>query len=349
MMSVSIIMPVYNVEKYLRESIESILAQTYTNYELILVDDGSPDGCPQICDEYAKQYEQIRVCHKQNGGLSSARNAGIKNACGKYILFVDSDDTIEPNLLEDVVSQAEKTNADVTIFGVNTKVIKSGVVQAYRKGKHAPALLEGRSQTEGNFIFLTEDNAWSFSTDKLYKREIIVENNIEYNSYYDKVCEDTIFLLDLFPFVNKICIVEGCYYNYAIRDTQSVVMSFVPNRYEKYYGRFCKTRALLSQMGQESDKQEFLYSLYCTFILWAYEMMFHKDCRYTLRERYKYIKNTFSIRQEGKDFCKNAREYIKNQEVYLQASKTARKVLDNILKGKYRKAWMYHVLAFMRR
>ena len=257
-------MPVYNVEKYLRESIESILAQTYTNYELILVDDGSPDGCPQICDEYAKQYEQIRVCHKQNGGSSSARNAGIKNACGKYILFVDSDDTIEPNLLEDVVSQAEKTNADVTIFGVNTKVIKSGVVQAYRKGKHAPALLEGRSQTEGNFVFLTEDNAWSFSWDKLYKREIIVENNIEYNSYYDKVCEDTIFLLDLFPFVNKICIVEGCYYNYAIRDTQSVVMSFVPNRYEKYYGRFCKTRALLSQMGQESNKQEFLYSLYCS-------------------------------------------------------------------------------------
>lgn len=123
---VSIIMPVYNVEKYIRGSIDSVLAQTYTDFELIIVDDGSPDYSPQICDEYASKNNRIRVIHKLNGGLSSARNTGVDHANGKYILFIDSDDTIEPDLLEKVVPVAEKENADVTIFGIKTVVTKNG-------------------------------------------------------------------------------------------------------------------------------------------------------------------------------------------------------------------------------
>lgn len=97
MPAISIIVPVYNVEKHLHKCIDSILNQTFTDFELILVDDGSPDNCPAICDEYAKQDTRIKVIHKNNGGLSSARNAGIKNATGKYIMFCDSDDTVDPD------------------------------------------------------------------------------------------------------------------------------------------------------------------------------------------------------------------------------------------------------------
>lgn len=108
MKSVSIIVPVYQVESRLRRCIESILAQTFTDFELILVDDGSPDRCPLICDEYAKNDERIRVIHKKNGGLSSARNAGMEAAQGKYFLFCDSDDYVSPHWCETLVKQIKK-------------------------------------------------------------------------------------------------------------------------------------------------------------------------------------------------------------------------------------------------
>src|SRR5574344_2644299 len=97
---ISIIVPVYKVEQYLDECVQSIRNQTYTNLEIILVDDGSPDRCPEMCDEYAKQDSRIKVIHKKNGGPSSARNIGLNAASGLYIGFVDSDDVIAPNMYE---------------------------------------------------------------------------------------------------------------------------------------------------------------------------------------------------------------------------------------------------------
>ena len=105
---VSIIVPVYNVEQYLRRCIESILSQTYHNFELILVDDGSTDSSGAICDEYALADERIHVIHKPNGGVSSARNAGIDTAKGEYILFVDSDDRVEPQHISNMIPSADE-------------------------------------------------------------------------------------------------------------------------------------------------------------------------------------------------------------------------------------------------
>ena len=97
---ISVIIPVYNVEKYLRRCVESVLNQTYVNLEIILVDDGSLDKSKSICDEFAQKYERVKVIHKKNGGLSSARNAGIELATGEYIGFVDSDDDVDPCMYE---------------------------------------------------------------------------------------------------------------------------------------------------------------------------------------------------------------------------------------------------------
>ena len=96
----SVIVPIYNIEKYLTRCIDSVLAQTFSDYELILVDDGSPDNCPVICDEYAAKDARIKVIHKQNGGLVSARQAGIRIACGDYVFHLDGDDAILPDALE---------------------------------------------------------------------------------------------------------------------------------------------------------------------------------------------------------------------------------------------------------
>ena len=113
---VSVIVPVYKVERYIRKCIDSILKQSFTDFELILVDDGSPDKCGKICDEYAAKDKRIKVIHKKNGGLSDARNAGLDYATGGYICFIDSDDWIHKDLLKDNLERLVSENADVIIF-----------------------------------------------------------------------------------------------------------------------------------------------------------------------------------------------------------------------------------------
>ena len=136
---ISVIVPVYNVEKYLRRCVDSILGQTYSDFELLLVDDGSPDGCPQICDEYAARDSRVRVIHKPNGGLISARNAGILAARGDYVCIVDGDDRALGNMLQfirDTVSKSPEP-PDMVLFGAysvysdHTEEIRNEVPEGY--------------------------------------------------------------------------------------------------------------------------------------------------------------------------------------------------------------------------
>lgn len=113
----SIIVPIYKIEDYLPQCIESILAQNYSEFELILVDDGSPDDCPAICEDYSKKDSRIKVIHKSNGGLVSARKAGLRIAQGEYIGYVDGDDWIEPDFYERLMRKAEESNADIVASG----------------------------------------------------------------------------------------------------------------------------------------------------------------------------------------------------------------------------------------
>ncbi len=146
---ISVIIPVYKTEEYLARCLESILAQSYQNIEILLVDDGSPDRCPQICDEWAQNYENIRVIHKENGGLSSARNAGIEAATGKYIAFVDSDDAIEKNMLERLYFVAEKHQAEVAMLqyaevqeGNEPPIVQAAEERVYRGEEIKKAFLQ---------------------------------------------------------------------------------------------------------------------------------------------------------------------------------------------------------------
>jgi len=117
---VSIIIPVYKVEKFLDECVKSVVAQTYRNLEILLVDDGSPDDCPAMCDAWATRDPRVRVIHKPNGGLSDARNAGIDGATGSYIYFADSDDTVAPTLVEDCLNAMREYDADLVMFQFDT-------------------------------------------------------------------------------------------------------------------------------------------------------------------------------------------------------------------------------------
>lgn len=119
-LKISIIVPVYKVEPYIHKCVDSILAQTFKDFELILVDDGSPDNCGQICDEYAQKDSRVKVIHKENGGVSSARNVGIDTALGEYITFIDPDDIIEQNMYQVLFEHAIKYSADIVVCPIRS-------------------------------------------------------------------------------------------------------------------------------------------------------------------------------------------------------------------------------------
>ncbi len=148
----SIIIPIYNVEKYLPTCIESFLSQTYTDFELLLIDDGSPDSCGQICDEYAAKDSRIRVFHKENEGVSRARNLGLDNARGEIISFVDADDWVTPSYCDTIVSNME--NKDFLLFS-ETWYYEDGCVAFYSAGEREAV---GRENVEEGLAFLMCNN-----------------------------------------------------------------------------------------------------------------------------------------------------------------------------------------------
>ncbi|OUQ56650.1 hypothetical protein B5E58_10520 [Tyzzerella sp. An114] len=209
---ISVIVPVYKVEEYLNKCVDSIINQTYKNLEIILVDDGSPDSCGKICDEYAKKDSRIKVIHKENGGVSSARNAGLDVATGDYIGFVDSDDWIEPNMYEFLIKKCLYYNTDIARcefideydFNISDKNI---------------------SLNENYYIIENSDNiiidiikgSWSEGVlcNKLYKssllRNIRLKNDLKY-------CEDLLFNYYVMKKANKIFVSNIKKYHYFRRN-----------------------------------------------------------------------------------------------------------------------------------
>lgn len=162
---ISVIVPIFNVEKYLNRCVESILKQSYTDFELILVDDGSPDKCPAICDEYALQDKRIKVIHKQNGGLSSARNAGLEIAKGDYIAFVDSDDFIHPDYLRLLYQALKETGADISICDYKT-------IKDYKIIEEQNENIDKLEIYDNYSIFLLRSLDIFVSWNKLYKKSL---------------------------------------------------------------------------------------------------------------------------------------------------------------------------------
>ena len=166
---ISVIVPVYKVEKYLEKCIESVLKQTYTNLQIILVDDGSPDNCGKICDEYAKKDSRIEVIHKINGGLSDARNVGINRANGRYIGFVDSDDYIKEDMYEKLINLIKEYDADISICNLYDVIDGKEYVRNKDNGIHEYSRIDILKE------ILLDKNIQSYAWNKLYKKELFDE------------------------------------------------------------------------------------------------------------------------------------------------------------------------------
>ena len=215
----SIIVPIYDVEHYLIQCIESVLAQDYSNYELILVDDGSPDNSIDICTKYAKQYSNIVFIHKINGGLSDARNAGIKLARGEYLMFLDSDDYWEgTSILSDLEKIITENNPDV-IFNYLKSVYPDKIVNHYIKRDK----LTGSFQED--FQDLYQDGIYlGFAWTKVIKKEIILKNNLLFIK--GRNFEDIPWSFSLVKHIKDYAIYQNCFYMYR-RERKGSISSVV--------------------------------------------------------------------------------------------------------------------------
>lgn len=243
MIKLSIIVPIYGVEKYLPKCVDSLLNQDIDNYEIILVDDGSPDSCPAICDDYAKHYTlnithstpTIKVIHRENGGLSAARNSGIEVAQGEYIMFVDSDDYIEPNVLKGLLEQVERDNLDVLRYRLQyvriknegvSELVNEAEYEVYNPYKIDPFKGNDYSEvaTDGVSFLNSRMNTRCYAWQFIIKRSLIVKSEEVRGKSDDCLFTEGIYFEDtdwtprMLMRAKRVASTNTVVYNYLMRE-----------------------------------------------------------------------------------------------------------------------------------
>lgn len=268
---ISVIVPVYNAQKYLVRCVDSIRSQTYGNLEIILVDDGSPDECPRLCDELSEQDARIKVIHKQNAGQGLARNDGLDIATGEYVTFVDSDDWIGRDHIENLYKAIKKHNADASL-GNHTKVsvdgtetprmlsLTEGVYEGERITKDLLLSLIGADLNSDRDVLINSSVSMN-----MYKMECIKQNKICFVSERYAVAEDFYFNVDSFYYASKIVYVKEKGY-YYFQNTESTGEKYNPKRFERtlnYYSVISKRVELygLKDRAEHRVERSFLMKI----------------------------------------------------------------------------------------
>lgn len=306
---ISIIIPVYKVEEYLEKCIESVLKQTYTNLQIILVDDGSPDNCGKICDEYAKKDPRIEVIHKVNGGLSDARNVGIAKAKGKYIGFVDSDDYIKEDMYEILINLIKEYDADVSICNLYDVIDGKEYIRNNENGIQKYSRLEILKEV------LLDKNIQSYAWNKLYKKELFDEIKYPIGKKYEDI--GTTFYV--FEKCNKIVVTSKPEYYYLKRSdslvnnvTESTVLDYTDIIIQRY---------LYTQKNIEELRKYNNYYLAKTLITAHNDIELLGSISEKMQEKYKELYNLVY------DIMKNNRKDI--EELFNDEQK---KTIENLIR-----------------
>ena len=236
---VSIIIPVYNVKEYLRRCFESILDQTFSAYEVIVVDDGSTDGGGLLCDELGARDARVRVFHQENGGLSAARNAGLARARGEYIAFLDSDDYVMPNFLERLLKTAETQNADIVMCQYQI-LLPNGKILFKHPGRN-----QVLSAPQAIRRLYRDVSVHHFAWNKLYKRALFFEAGFSFPSM---IFEDIASVHELFHQADKVVFIQDILYNYCQRKN-SLFATIHSRRLNDYVRAMEMTKEYLERNG----------------------------------------------------------------------------------------------------
>lgn len=288
---VSLIIPVYNVESYLCKCLKSAITQTLKDIEIIVVNDGSTDSSGTIIKSFLDIDKRIVLIDKENGGLSSARNMGIKVAHGEFIAFLDSDDSIEPTFLEKMYCYAKETNSDIVMCNYSKVIEKNGhIISGYRNIKNNTVF----SSEEAVHKIILDLSIQNYAWDKIYKRNLFIEHNIFYpvGMYY----EDMPTTFRLFFYANQVAYLNEYLYNYLQREN-SITKSFN----EKHIEDVLKALYLMKEFMLDNGiylKYSKEYRFFCNknLVIFTHNIiMKYRADKYTLKEAIKYLSTRISI------------------------------------------------------
>ena len=334
MPKVSIIVPVYKVEPYLRKCVDSILSQSFSDFELILVDDGSTDNCGLICDEYKEKDSRVRVLHQKNAGLSEARNKGIELAKGTYVMFIDSDDYIEERLVECLYQKIEENSADIAICSVycvpeNRNVNMSGFKNDYNPIKSMA--YTGREILSVK-MFERESWIWVIACNKLYKRELFSKLRFPKG----KIHEDEFMIHKIMLMCDKVIGVPEVSYIYLIREGSITGRKINIKRLDYVECLFDRVKCYAEERGFEHIAKKMLEDGVREFRKYYYNVGKKSDKAHKNRNRelQKLYREAFRTLKRKK--IKLDRYYYVNyfSMYYTWVSYIARKKLIRIIKGK---------------
>lgn len=284
--TVSVIVPVYNGEKYIDTCMKCLLEQTYSNIEIILVNDGSKDKSGEICDRYAQNNNNVKVVHKSNGGLSSARNAGIEASTGEFLYFYDVDDEITPDLVKDNVELAQKHNADVVLFCFwyyvedRKELIPNQMKETF--------IGNAKEFFESGLTEVIEKEIFNAPWNKMVRRSVMEENNIRFNTDYP-IYEDVIFASEMFPRVSKVVVNKEMYYKYFVRSSGTLITRYYPNLFDAvslYYKnivQYCN-----KYENHDTQLERFNYLYFRLIAAHLKQVSCHKDL--AKKEKYRLLK-----------------------------------------------------------
>ncbi len=313
----SIIVPVYNIEKYINKCLDSLITQTYKNIEIILVDDGSTDECGKICDEYVTKDNRIKVIHKKNGGQGSARNKGLQIANGDYVVFVDGDDFIPKNAIEVLAKCLESNNYDILCFDLYQ--MNNGIVT----GRLMPKIFNDVENDRKHIILNPSPCA------RTYKLEFLKKNNIFFKEGI--IYEDLALIPTLSNYTKNIKFIYDCLYYYVLRENSTMnAITFKENRDDKFIALESMENGFKKNNNFEKYKNEIEY-LYIKHLLIVYST-----------EILKYRKEIYKPRIERALKTVNNKFPDWFHNVYLKREPLQTKVYLMVLK--YR---MYSILVFM--
>ncbi len=316
---ISVIVPIYNVENYLEKCIDSILNQTYQNLEVILVDDGSPDNCAKICDEYANKDSRVVVLHKENGGVSSARNLGLEKAKGEFITFVDSDDYLEPTMYEKLIQKQQLENLDI-VFARYKEIYESGEVKItetaledFCKTSNLVYTFNCSSKKEKlNGETKIHDRVFCSLWRMLFKSEVL--KGIKFSTKI-RYMEDFVFFNEVALYSNiKFGFIDEYLYNYLIRGT-SAYQTKSKKIVENSKGYLEEMTRILSGTKYEDYLPALEYFCYSECVLAKYvygENIDYKDFKaWGTKNNYKCIKRIIlGLKSQIKYFLIRHKMYI---------------------------------------
>lgn len=286
---ISIIMPVYNVEKYVGKTIQCMLDQTFKDFEFLIVDDGTKDNSGVICDEYAKKDPRITVIHKENGGAPSARNVAIDMAKGKYMYFVDSDDWAEPTMLEDMYNLAEKYQSQYVITGFYIDTYFPDGSCNTQEIHLDDKVYSSKEEFRADICRLMDKNLVYTPWNKLFLSSYILENNLR----FDKVLwDDFPFNVKYFRDVERVVMSSKMYYHFIRARSDSETSKYNKNMFEKRLWEHNLLKELFTywNMMDNDEVVEFLSRRHIERIIGCIENVYNKNSTKTAKEKRQEIK-----------------------------------------------------------